>query len=158
MLLFFCLLNFTAKAEDYDVALENTKRIHQLVSELLKIIEIRVEKKHQGNFPGNSVGISGPVQDILSKENNVDVLMGFALALRGYEWGGPETEPVSYVYEQAWREAVWRIEAIGGSYAISKLKLMRMSRMYDGSYSLSLREAIERLEAKENLSKAQKTP
>ena len=84
--------------------------------------------------------------------------MGFAMALKGYEWGGPEAEPVSYVYEQAWREAVWRIEEIGGPVALRKLDTMRMSRMYDGSYSLSLREAVERLEAKEQQSITQKTP
>ncbi|MCB1591155.1 MAG: hypothetical protein KDI90_01765 [Alphaproteobacteria bacterium] len=158
LLLFFCFLNFPVLADDNDVSLKNSRRIHQLVAELLEVVDKRVEQKHQGNFPGTNVGLIGPVQDILSNENDVDVLMGFAMALRGYEWAGPETVAVSFVYETAWGQAVRRIEEIGGPEALHNLELMRMSRMYDGAYSLILREAIDRLKAKEEQSKSQKTP
>lgn len=153
---YLSLLSYASASNDISVQmLDNNKRVHSLISELIQIAEQRVAK---GIRDGDDE-LNQAVRGIIRKENNVDVLASLAIALRGYSFNSlAGTEEVFFVYDVAWDCAILRIEEIGSREALSNLLMMRGSSLHDGASSLRLTLSIEKLESKQQLQKSEKAP
>ncbi len=153
---YLSLFSYASASTDLSAQmLENNKRVHSLISELIQIAEHRVSNK----IRGQEKELNENIKNILNRENDSDVLAGFALALPGYSFRSEAgTEPVFLVYVVAWDQAIIRIEELGGRKALSNLEVMRGLSRYDGAFSLRVNLAIDRLKAKLEQEDSEKKP
>jgi len=121
-------------------------RVNALTGRLVKIA------KHRTAHRRDPIGMSlaGAIDRLLQNESDPDVLARVALISNVYlHPGSAGDEAVDEVFEVAWGACVRRIEQIGGQPAIDALENIRQNMRLDGSLSMTLSSATERLKAKQ---------
>jgi hypothetical protein len=122
-------------------------RVGSIATQLLEIANRRAAK----GGDSDRMALYKETEHLLRSERDPDALARVALISNIYlHPGNAGDESFDEVFDVAWGACVRRIEQIGGQSAIDALEFLESNMRLDGAYSLTWKESMERLKAKQS--------
>jgi hypothetical protein len=88
------------------------------------------------------------IRELVDGEDDPTVLAKLSsVSLTYLSPGRAEDHLIDAIFEEGWRNCIWRIERIGGPKAVAALESVSQDQRLDGAFSLILRETLARVKA-----------